>query len=200
MQVPPANFNPAYCSLKRDISTDYISRLRLLLHEIDHRHIPSRPTGMHFLNSHHDWIHNTLGPMTSWTTNNLNNVENLSLTLIDRSYPLADTEMKILLSRLTALAILFDDSLEDDVIYNEMAGFAHHLYIGDSQSSGILILYHKCIKELSYAHEGDAVLRGLAIASWIGFVDACLLEKRLLTVNPELRASPYDMGYHDLVQ
>ncbi|KAF9061614.1 hypothetical protein BDP27DRAFT_1452142 [Rhodocollybia butyracea] len=72
--------------------------------------------------------------------------------------------------------------------------------MGESQSSGVLELYHKCIKELVHLYEGDAVLRGLATVPWINYMDGCLLEKRLLTMDAELRASPYDMGYQNLAE
>lgn len=180
-------------------STDYVPRLQLLLHEIDHRYVAPK-SAMEFLNSHHDWIHNTVGPLTSWTTKKLDGLEDSSFAVIHRSYPFADTEMQILLGKLTALAILLDDSLDDDAMYDEMACFAHRVYINESHSSEILNLYHESIKELSHAHEGDAVLRGLAVTPWINFMDGCLLEKRLLTVNPKHRASPYDMGYRHVAK
>lgn len=183
-------------SHKRDASTDYVPRLQLLLHEINHRYVAPQSSSTEFLNSHHDWIHNTVGPLTSWTTKKLAGLEDSSFAVIDRSYPFGDTEMKVLLGKLTALAILIDDSLDNDALYDEIVSFAHRVYTNESHSSEILRLYHECIKELSHAHEGDAVLRGLAVTPWINFIDGCLLEKRLLTVDPKLRASPYDMGYH----
>ncbi|KAF9059690.1 terpenoid synthase [Rhodocollybia butyracea] len=188
--------------LEKNISKDYIPRLQLLLHELDYRYVapPSPSPSMNFFLAHHEWIHDTVGPMTSWTTSQLDVLEDSSSALIERSYPSADTEMKVILAKLTALAIFLDDSVENDVMYEEIGNFAHHLHIGESQSSGILKLYHECIKELSHLHEGDAVLRGLAVMPWINFVDGCLLEKRLLTLDTELRASPYDMGYQHLAK
>lgn len=187
-------------TLKKDTSKDYVRRLELLLREIDHRYIAPQLPSVNFLHSHHGWIHNTLGPVISWTTAKLEILEDSSSAVIERAYPFADTEMRILLGKLTALVIVIDDSMDNETMYEEIANFAHRLYIGESQQSGILILYHECIKELSRVHEGDAVQRGLAVIPWINFVDACLLEKRLLTVDTELRASPYDMGYQHLAK
>ncbi|KAF9067422.1 terpenoid synthase, partial [Rhodocollybia butyracea] len=153
---------------------------------------------MKFLLSHHEWMHNTLGPMTTWTTTQLDVLEDTSEAVIERSYPSASTEMKAIMAKLTALGIFLDDSIENDVMYEEIGSFAHNLYIGESQPPGILELYQECMQELSHLHDGDAVLRGLAVVPWINFVDACILEKRLLTIDAELRASPYDMGYQHL--
>lgn len=108
--------------------------------------------------------------------------------------------MKTLLARLSALGLLIDDSLDDEAMCNDLAGFAHRLYMGESQPSGVLDLYEKYVKELSHAHEGDAVLRGLAVYPWISYMDGCLMEKRLMTFNSELRASPYDTGYDHLAK
>lgn len=73
--------------------------------------------------------------------------------------------------------------------------------MGESQEAGtVLSLYHECLKELCEVHEGDAVLRGLTVTSWINFPNAALLEKRLLTVDDELRGSPRDMGYEKLLE
>ncbi|KAF9049405.1 hypothetical protein BDP27DRAFT_1304729 [Rhodocollybia butyracea] len=115
-------------------------------------------------------------------------------------YPYADTEVKTVLAKLNAITIYIDDSLDDETMCDEISKFAHHVYIGESQPSGILNLYHGAIKELSHLFEGDPVQRGLAVTPWINFLDVCLLEKRLLTIDKELRASPYDMGYQDLAQ
>lgn len=189
-----------HCPPERAISTDYIPRLQLLLDEIDYRYVAPQPPSTTSVDAHHDWIHNTLGPLTSWTMHKLNDLEDSSLTVVDRSYPLADTEMKTLLARFTATAIVIDDSHDNEAMYQDLADFTHRIYTGQSHSSGILNLFHELIKEPSHAHEGDAILRGLAVSPWITFVDACLLEKRLSTVNSELRASPYDMGYHHLAE
>lgn len=99
--------------------------------------------------------------------------------------------MKLLLARLTAMVIFLDET------YNDIANFVHHLYLGETQPTGVLILYHQDVQELSKVHKGGAVFRGFAVRSWLTFIDVCMLEKRLLTINPELRASPRDMGTSD---
>ncbi|KAF9063731.1 terpenoid synthase [Rhodocollybia butyracea] len=168
LNAPHLTFSPLFDSRKTSQKTT--SPPSAPLHELDYRYVapPSPSPSMNFFLAHHEWIHDTVGPMTSWTTSQLD------------SYPSADTEMKVILAKLTALAIFLDDSVENDVMYEEIGNFAHHLHIGESQSSGILKLYHECIKELSHLHEGDA--------------------KRLLTLDTELRASPYDMGYQHLAK
>ncbi|KAF9061709.1 terpenoid synthase [Rhodocollybia butyracea] len=189
-------------TLAKDTSKDYVSRLQLLLREIHYRYVAPLPPCTDFLHSHHSWIHNTLGPMTSWPTSQLDILEETTFTIAERSYPFADIEMKAIIAKLTALAFFIDDSLETNTagIYDEIGSFAYHVLMGESQPSAILELYHKCIKELAQLYEGDAVLRGLATAPWFNYIDGCLLEKRLLTMDAALRASPHDMGYQNLVK
>lgn len=143
-------------------------------------------------------MHHVLGPMTSWTTAKLNALEDSSSTIFERAYPFADSEMKFVLAKLTAIAIFLDDSLDDEETYDDIGNFAHRVYLGEAQPTGVLTLYHQGIQELSKMHEGDPVFRGLAVAPWITFIDACMLEKRLLTFDSKLRVSPRDLGYQRL--
>lgn len=136
--------------------------------------------------------------MTSWTVAKLNALEDSSSTIFERAYPLSDAEMKFVLAKLTAIAIFLDDSLDDEETYDDIGNFAHRVYLGEAQPTGVLTLYHQGIQELSKMHEGDAVFRGLAVAPWITFIDACMLEKRLLTFDSKLRVSPRDLGYQRL--
>jgi len=184
----------------QDTSSDYAPRLQLLLREIGHRYTKPSPPNDDFLNSFHEWLHFTLGPVsgTSWNGKKLLVLEDSSTAVIERAYPYADTEMKFLMAKLTAMVIVMDDSLDDDEMYDQIAWFAHRLYLGEAQPPGLLSLYHQSMKEMSQFHEGDAILRGLAVVPWISFADACLLEKRMLTVDRGLRASPLDMGYQRL--
>ncbi|KAF9061707.1 hypothetical protein BDP27DRAFT_1485534 [Rhodocollybia butyracea] len=196
------SFEVPLSALEKDTSKDYVSRLQLLFREINFRYVAPLPPSTDFLHSYHNWIHNTLGPMTSWTTSQLDILEDTTFTIAERPYPFADIEMKAIIAKLTALVIFIDDSLETNTvgIYDEIGSFAHHLLMGESQPSAILELYHKCIKELVHLYEGDAVQRGLATVPWINFIDGCLLEKRLFTMDAELRASRYDMGYQNLAK
>lgn len=107
--------------------------------------------------------------------------------------------MKLLLARLTAIVILLDDSLDDDEAHDDIGDFAHRVYLGETQPNEILTLYHQDIQELSRSHDGDAVFRGLAVTPWITFLDGCMLEKRLLTFDSELRVSPRDTVYQQLL-
>lgn len=131
----------------------------------------------------------------------LTRLETLSSTFCERSYPFADTSMKSLLSRFTALTVFLDDSLDDSKTYDDMEDFTRRIYVGEAQKSGtVLNLYHECIKELCEVYEGDAVARGIAVTSWLTYPTACLLEKRLLTYDEGVRASSYDEGYPGLLE
>lgn len=113
----------------------------------------------------------------------LTRLEDLSSTFCDRMYSYADAEMKFLLARLTAIGIYLDDSIDDSKTYNDIEDFMRRVYMGEAQKTGtVLSLFHECIKELCGAYEGDAVLRDLAVSSWLAFPDAFLLERRLLTL------------------
>lgn len=183
-----------------DASKEYAPRLQQFFREIGYRYtVPPAPSS-DFLRQHHYWIHHALGPLTSWSTAKLAGIEDTSASICERAYPLHDTAAKFLLARLTAIGVFLDDSLDDDATYDSIGNFAHRLYLGDAQPNGVLTLFHQCIQELSKMHNGDTVLRGLAVTPWITFIDGCGLEKRLLTVNPELGASPRDMGYRQLLE
>ncbi|KAF9059252.1 terpenoid synthase [Rhodocollybia butyracea] len=155
---------------------------------------------MDFQRSYHGWMHNTFGPTTSWTTRQIDILEELTFTFVEKLFPFVDSEMKGITGKFTAIAIYLDDSLENDAVYNEIGSFAHHLFTGKAQPSATLELYHECIKQMSYLYEGDPVQQAAAVLPWINFIDGCLLEKRLVTVDTKLRASPYDMGYQHLVE
>jgi hypothetical protein len=180
------------------MAASYVVYLQQLLHEIGHRHRAPPSPDSEFLEGHHKWFLSRLGPCTALSRDKLDALEEASATLIERIYPYADTETKSIMGILTAIGLLMDDSIEDEEVYKEISLFGHRLYLGEPQPPGPLQLYHEALKELSRIHEGDAILRGLAVTPWIVFADACLLEKRLFTEDAELRASPYDMGYKRL--
>jgi len=178
---------------------DYISRLKLLLHEHNYRHNPNPPSPIPgFCDTFHEWIQTILGPALPFSTAQLRNVEEVSSGVSQHFYSFADLEMQLLMAKLIAIIVVFDDSLDDDEMHAEMARFTQRVYLGTPQPPGLLAIYHELIKELSSMYEGDAVLMGLAVVPWITFVDGSLMEKRLLTVDVTLRASPLDMGYDDL--
>lgn len=110
-----------------------------------------------------NWVHHILGPMTSWTTDMLTGVEIVSATLWERVLPFADAEMKFILARLTAIAAFLDDSITDKAVHDDINEFACRAYLGEAQPDGVLALFYQCLQELSKAHEGDAVLRCLAV-------------------------------------
>ena len=187
-------------SQTKDPSRSYVPRLELLLQEIGHRFATPPTPNREFLDRFREWIHNSLGPVSgpTWKGKKLLALEDQATAVMERAYPYADADMKFVMGRLTAMVIVIDDSLEDDQMYEQLSQFAHRLYLGEPQPAGLLTLYHEAMKDMSTMHDGDAVLRGLALVGWISFADAALLEKRLLTFNQELRASPLDMGYTGL--
>lgn len=180
---------------------DHVSRIQLLLHEIDFHYVAPNPPDTDFLDPFHEWMHNELGPGAghTWYGKKLLVLEDTTATFAERCYPWAAAEIKLIIAKLTAAAIIIDDSVEDEEMYEAIAQFAHRLYLGEPQRPGILALYEESMRELSKFVEGDAVLRGLAVIPWIKFIDGCLLEKRLLTVDNDLRASPLDTGYQRLL-
>jgi hypothetical protein len=182
------------------MATNYVVHLQQLLHQIGHRYTAPPPPNLDFLDAFHEWFVTRLGPCTTWSRDKLDALEHVAATIIERSYRYADAEVKMVLGVLTALVTYMDDSIDDKEIYDQIASFAHRLYLGEPQPPGPLLLYHEAMKELSSIHAGDAVLRGSAVTPWITFVDACLLEKRLLTEDAGLRASPFDMGYERLLK
>lgn len=188
---------PQLSSETKDPSRSYVPRLERLLQQIGHRFTVPPPPNVEFLEKFHDFIHNSLGPVSgpTWKGKKLLGLENSSVGVMERAYPYASADMKLVMGKLTAMVIVMDDSLDDDGMYEQLSQFGHRLYLGEPQPEGLLSLYHDAMKELSLMHEGDSVLRGLALVGWISFADAALLEKRLLTVNLELRASPLDMGH-----
>lgn len=107
------------------------------------------------------------------------------------------------MARITAIALYIDDSINNGNAYEAMGleDFARRIYAGEAQEPGtVLSLFYETIKEICEVNEGDAVLRSLAVTSWINYPNACLLEKRLLTFDEEVRASPYDMGYERILE
>ncbi|EGN91851.1 hypothetical protein SERLA73DRAFT_191917, partial [Serpula lacrymans var. lacrymans S7.3] len=101
-------------------STSYIPRLRLLLHEIGYRYEAQRPPNPGFRESFHEWFQTTLGPALSWDSKRLHGLEHASSGIAERAYPYANTEMNLLMGKLTAIAIVLDDSIEDEEMYGHM--------------------------------------------------------------------------------
>jgi hypothetical protein len=183
------------------MATNYVVHLQQqLLQQLGYRYTPPTPPNSDFLDALHKWFVTRLGPCTTWSRDKLDALEHVAFTIVERCYPYADVETKIVLGVLTALVTFMDDSIDDKEMYDQMASFAHRLYLGEPQPPGPLLLYHEAMKELSSLNAGDAVLEGLAVTPWITFVEACLLEKRLLTEDAGLRASPFDMGYERLLK
>jgi hypothetical protein len=113
-------------------------------------------------------------------------VEHTAGGLIERAYPHASTQLKLLFAKLTAIVTLIDDSIDDEVVHEQIVQFSRRLYRGEAQQNGMLVLYHATIQELSEMYGNDSVLRGLAIVPWINYLDACLMEKQILNAEVEI--------------
>lgn len=120
----------------------------------------------------------------------LTELEHAAGGIIERVYPYASVELKLLFAKLTAIAILIDDSIEDEAVHAEIVQFSHRLYLGEVQQNGMLALYHTSMKELSDMYGDDTVLRGLAIVPWINYIDACMMEKQIFTAEVRFTYSP----------
>ncbi|KAJ6570879.1 isoprenoid synthase domain-containing protein [Mycena vulgaris] len=161
-------------------SSDYATCVQQLLNDIGYRSGPHPPYDPNYWGPFHDWIMLTLGPTSSWSVAQLAELEQSAGTVIERAYPYACIEMKLLFAKLTALAILIDDSIEDTTVYAEILQFSHRVYLGQDQQNEMLALYHANMKELSEFYGNDVVLRGLAITPWMTYIDACVMEQNIL--------------------
>ncbi|KAF7368173.1 Terpenoid synthase [Mycena venus] len=164
-------------------SPEYVTCIQRLLTEIGYRYEPFPPYDADYWGPFHVWILNTLGPTSSWTMKQLAELEHAAGGVIERSYPHASAQLKFLFAKLTAIAILIDDSIEDEVVHEQIMQFSQRLYRGEAQQNGMLALYHATIQELSEMYGNDSVLRGLAIVPWINYIDACLMEKQILSAE-----------------
>ncbi|KAJ7131825.1 isoprenoid synthase domain-containing protein [Mycena crocata] len=161
----------------------YSSCIQRLLTDIGYRYEAFPPYDGTYWEPFHAWMLYTLGPACSWTIAQLTELEHAAGGIMERSFPYAATDLKLLFAKLTALAILLDDSIEDDAVYAEIVQFSHKLYSGEAQQNGLLALYHENLKELSVFYGNDSILRGLAIVPWITYLDACLVEKDIFTAE-----------------
>ncbi|KAF7328100.1 Terpenoid synthase [Mycena sanguinolenta] len=157
--------------------------IQRLLSEIGYRHEPFPPYDANFWDPFHLWISNTLGPTSSWGPNKLVELEHTAGGMIERSFPYASIELKLLFAKLTAIATLIDDSIEDEAVYNHLVQFSAKLYCGEVQQNGILALYLANMRELSDMYGEDSVLRGFATVPWMNYIDACLMEKQILAAE-----------------
>ncbi|KAJ7493474.1 isoprenoid synthase domain-containing protein [Mycena latifolia] len=178
--------------------SDYPSCIQSLLTDLGYRFEPFPLYDANYWEPYHDWMLNTLGPASSWTVKQLTELEHAAGGVIERSYPHAGTEMKLIFAKLTAIAILVDDSIEDEAVYAQIVQFSHKLYLGEAQENGLLALYHSNLKQLSDFYGNDAVLRGLAIVPWINYIDACLMERDIFTATraPNTLVQPGNSNGH----
>ncbi|KAJ7511372.1 isoprenoid synthase domain-containing protein [Mycena galericulata] len=161
--------------------SDYATCVRDLLIGIGYRYEPFPPYNADYWGPFHIWILYTLGPTSSWNVKQLNELEHTAGGVAERAYPYATIQLKLLFAKLTAIALILDDSIEDETVYGEIIQFSHKLYFGEAQENGMLALYHENIKELSEVYGNDVVLRDLAVVPWITYIDACLIEKSIFT-------------------
>ncbi|KAJ7688816.1 hypothetical protein B0H17DRAFT_937940 [Mycena rosella] len=161
--------------------TFHATNIRLLLNDIGHRYEPLPAYDENYWVPLHDWFIFTLGPTSSWTLPQLTELEHSSGGIIERSYPHLSMELRLLFAKLTAIAILIDDSIDDPTLYDEIVQFSRKLYRGEPQQNRMLALYHANINELSDVYGNDAVLRDLAVLPWISYIDGCLMERDIYT-------------------
>ncbi|KAJ7251705.1 isoprenoid synthase domain-containing protein [Mycena rebaudengoi] len=167
-------------------SPEYLTCIQRLLTDIGYRYEPFPPYDADYWGPFHDWILHTFGPTSSWTVKQIAEVEHTAGGLIERAYPHASTQLKLLFAKLTAIVTLIDDSIDDEVVHEQIVQFSRRLYRGEAQQNGMLVLYHATIQELSEMYGNDSVLRGLAIVPWINYLDACLMEKQILNAEVEI--------------
>lgn len=167
--------------------SDYVTCLQRLLREISHRHEPPPSHEADYWNSFHAWIRDMLAPTSSWKVERLTAMASVAGGMVARVYPYSSTQLRLLYAKLNAVAIILDDSVEDPTIYDEITNFCHRLYIGETQQNPMLVLFHSLLKELSSVCGNDAVLRGLTVVPWLTYVDACLLERSLISKEPSPR-------------
>ncbi|KAJ6503883.1 isoprenoid synthase domain-containing protein [Mycena sanguinolenta] len=160
-------------------TNEFSTSIQRLLSEIGYRHEPFPPYDADFWGPFHEWISNTLGPTSSWGPKEPGELDHSAGGIIERTYPYSSTELKLVFSKLTAMVIIIDDSIEDEAVYEHLVQFSAKLYRGEAQQNGFLALYHTSLKELSDMYGEDPVLRGLAVVPWINFIDACLMEKQI---------------------
>ncbi|KAJ7245608.1 isoprenoid synthase domain-containing protein [Mycena haematopus] len=162
-------------------TSEFSTCIQRLLTEIGYRHEPFPQYDADYWGPFHAWMLNTLGPTSSWDAQKLAGVEHAAGGIIERAYPYSSTELKLLFAKLTAIAIIIDDSIEDEAVYDHLVQFSARLYRGEDQQNRLLALYLSTIKELSEMYGEDSVLRGLAVVPWINYIDACLMEKEIFT-------------------
>jgi hypothetical protein len=125
----------------------------------------------------------TLGPTSTSNVTQLTELEYVVGGIVERVYPYASADIKLVFAKLTGLVTLIDDSIEDEAVYAAIVQFSQKLYLGEAQQNRMLGLYHKSVKELSEIYGNDAVLRVVAVVPWITFIDGCLMEKDILTAE-----------------
>lgn len=157
-------------------TVSWSSSVRLLLHDIGYRY-ETLPHDTNYWGSFHEWIISTLGPVCPWNFEQLTELEHAAGGVVDRGYPYASGQLKLVFAKLSAMVIVIDDSIDDPTLYDEIVQFSRKLYIGEPQDNGMLALFQVSLKELSNFYGNDAVLRDLTVLPWISFIDGCLMEK-----------------------
>ncbi|KAJ7775962.1 hypothetical protein DFH07DRAFT_732130 [Mycena maculata] len=166
------------------MSPEYTACIRRLLAEIGYREEPLPSYNVNFWGPFHVWVFDTLGPSVPlWGVKQLAEVEHAAGGISERAYPYAELQLKLIIAKLTAIGIVLDDSIENETLYTEIVQFSHRLCLGEVQPNGILALFRSMLNELSDFYGNDAVLRSLAIFPWMSFLDACLLEREIFTVE-----------------
>ncbi|KAJ6597636.1 isoprenoid synthase domain-containing protein [Mycena vulgaris] len=170
-------------------TVSWSSSVRLLLHDIGYRY-ETLPHDTNYWGSFHEWIISTLGPVCPWNFEQLTELEHAAGGVVDRGYPYASGQLKLVFAKLSAMVIVIDDSIDDPTLYDEIVQFSRKLYIGEPQDNGMLALFQVSLKELSNFYGNDAVLRDLTVLPWISFIDGCLMEKYMYATQKHESVAP----------
>ncbi|KAK6988662.1 terpenoid synthase [Favolaschia claudopus] len=162
---------------------NYAECLQRYFDSIGYRYQPLPPPDPEYWERLHTWVIDVLGPTTSWSNKQLAALEHAAGIYIERGYGYASLDVRFLYARLTALCLFVDDSIENDTLFVDVAKFSHQMYRGQEQQHPALALYQATMQELSDIHGNNTVLRDLAVLPWIVHIDACMIEKQILTLE-----------------
>ncbi|KAF8203423.1 hypothetical protein K438DRAFT_1964908 [Mycena galopus ATCC 62051] len=98
-------------------TSEFSACIQRLLSDIGYRHEPFPPYQANYWVPFHEWVLNTLGPSSSWEAKKLAEVEHAAGGISERAYPYASIPLKLVFAKLTATAIIIDDSIEDPDVY-----------------------------------------------------------------------------------
>ncbi|KAK6969451.1 terpenoid synthase [Favolaschia claudopus] len=162
---------------------DYAACLQRLFASIGFRYQPLPPPDPEYWERLHTWTVDVMEPAATCSHEKLPALANAAGMYIERAYGYASLDIQFLYARLTVLCLFFDDSIENDTLFVDVAKFSHRMYLGQEQQHPALALYQATMQELSEIHGNNSVLRNLAVLPWIVHLDACIVEKQIVTLQ-----------------